>query len=79
MYSRKDGYVYSYTGLRGDAKRLYYRVTTGAEKRVEVIKAPTVKDQAEYLKKADFVIWATGFMTNQIPIKDHEGNDIILS
>ena len=28
-YSKKDGYVYSYTGLRGNAKTLYKRVMSG--------------------------------------------------
>lgn len=31
---RKDGYVYAFTGLRGDAKNLYKDVTMGKEKRV---------------------------------------------
>jgi len=33
-YRTKDGYVYSFTGLRGDAKNLYLRVKNGLEKRV---------------------------------------------
>ena len=40
-YRQKDGYVYSFTGLRGDAKNLYLRVKSGAEKRVKFVKAPT--------------------------------------
>ena len=34
VFSKKNGYVYSYTGLRGDAKRLYTSVIKGEEKRV---------------------------------------------
>ena len=44
VFSNPNGFVYSYTGLRGDAKRLYYRVTQGTEKRVSVIKASTPKE-----------------------------------
>ena len=33
-YSNKDGYLYSFTGLRGDAKKLYKRVVKKEEKRV---------------------------------------------
>lgn len=33
-FSRKKGYLYSFTGLRGDAKKLYTAVTKGDEKRV---------------------------------------------
>jgi hypothetical protein len=41
--------VYSYTGLRGNAKQLYYRIRTGTEKRVQVVKAATIKEQSEIL------------------------------
>lgn len=34
VFSKKNGYVYSYTGLRGDAKRLYTSIKKGEEKRV---------------------------------------------
>lgn len=78
VFSRKNGFVYSYTGLRGDAKRLYQRVTKGTEKRVKFIKAPTPKDQAEHLKNADLVIWACGYQTNKIPIKDTDGKELSL-
>jgi len=37
----KKGYVYSFTGLRGDAKELYTNVVEGREKRIELVKAPT--------------------------------------
>jgi hypothetical protein len=72
-FSNPNGFLYSYTGLRGDSRRLYYRIRTGAEKRVQCIKTPTPQDQAKYLREADLVIWACGFTTNPIPIKDQEG------
>jgi hypothetical protein len=36
-FSKKDGYLYSFTGLRGDAKELYLRACKGEEKRVNLI------------------------------------------
>ena len=38
-FAKKDGYLYSFTGLRGDAKELYLRIMRGEEKRVKLIKA----------------------------------------
>lgn len=35
----KDGFVYSFTGLRGDAKNLYLMVKNGLEKRIQFVKA----------------------------------------
>ena len=43
-FSNKNGYLYSFTGLRGDAKRLYKSITKGEEKRVRLILAPTPQD-----------------------------------
>jgi len=33
-FSNKNGYLYSFTGLRGDAKKLYKSIMKGDEKRV---------------------------------------------
>lgn len=33
-FSNKNGYLYSFTGLRGDAKKLYKSIIKGDEKRV---------------------------------------------
>jgi hypothetical protein len=41
LFSNKNGYLYSFTGLRGDAKRLYKSIQKGEEKRVELVKAET--------------------------------------
>ena len=41
----KDGYIYAFTGLRGDAKQLYKDVKEGKETRVSLIKAETPEDQ----------------------------------
>jgi len=40
----RDGYIYSFTGLRGDAKRLYADVKSGKENRVQFVKAVTPAD-----------------------------------
>lgn len=61
VFSNKNGYLYSFTGLRGDAKKLYKSIKSGAEKRVELIKCETPKDQEEYINNADLVIWAIGY------------------
>jgi hypothetical protein len=44
LFSRPNGYLYSYTGLRGDAKALYKKIRSGAEKRIQLIQTPTVED-----------------------------------
>lgn len=40
-FSNKNGFLYSFTGLRGDAKRLYKKIMKGEEKRVKIVKAET--------------------------------------
>ena len=79
VFTNPNGYVYSYSGLRGDSKRLFRDVNRGFEKRVKFVKAPTVQDQAEHIKNADLVIWACGYQTNKLTIKDHEGKEYPLS
>ena len=79
IFSNPRGFVYSYTGLRGDAKWLYRQVKQGHEKRVAFVLAATPALQAEHIRNADLVIWACGYQTNKIPIKDHEGKEISLS
>lgn len=34
VFSNKNGYLYSFTGLRGDAKTLYKSIKEGKERRV---------------------------------------------
>lgn len=78
VFSNKNGFVYSYTGLRGDAKFLYRQIKRGEEKRVQLIKAATPAEQAPYIEQADLVLWACGYETNKIPVRDHEGKEIQL-
>ena len=67
---RKDGLVYSFSGLRGDAKQLYFDVKEGREKRVALVRAPTIEEQSQYVDGADLVLWACGYQSNAIPIHD---------
>lgn len=48
------------------------------EKRVQLIKAATPAEQAPYIEQADLVLWACGYETNKIPVRDHEGKEIQL-
>jgi lysine/ornithine N-monooxygenase len=66
VFTNKNGYLYSFTGLRGDAKALYKKIKEGTERRVELVKCPSVKLQQRYVNEADLVIWATGYQTNPI-------------
>ena len=77
-FTNKSGYLYSFTGLRGDAKRLYKSITKGEEKRVRLILAPTPEDQLKHIEKADLVIWACGYQTSSIPIRDVDNKPISL-
>ena len=65
--------------MRGDAKKLYKRVVKKEEKRVVLVKAETAEKQREYVEEADLVIWACGYQTNKIPVRDADGREIGLS
>lgn len=75
----KDGYVYAFTGLRGDAKQLYSDIISKQEKRVKLIQALSADDQSAHVNQADLVIWACGYQTNKIPIIDITNKQIKLS
>ena len=49
---------------------MYKAIMNGSEKRVRLVKAPTPDKQDKYLENADLIIWACGYQTNKIPIKD---------
>ena len=44
IFQNKNGFVYSYTGLRGDAKYLFRKIKSKEEKRVKLIKAKTIEE-----------------------------------
>jgi hypothetical protein len=69
-FKNDNGYLYSFTGLRGDAKELYRSIAHGREKRVRLVKAQTIEEQTSYIKDADLVIWACGYKTNPIDIME---------
>ena len=79
IFSRKDGYLYSYTGLRGNAKNLYKRIINGTEKRIKLVQASSYQEQRSHVDQADLVVWACGYQTKKIPFKDHEGKEIPVS
>jgi hypothetical protein len=72
----KHGKVYPFIGIRGDAKELYKRINRGEEKRVELVK--TWDDHLDYVKEADIVIWACGYNTNNIAVKDFRSHTVDL-
>ena len=78
-FSKKEGYLYSFTGLRGDAKELYLRIMRGQEKRVKLIQARDSEEQKQYVDRADLLVWSCGYQTNKIPIKDTDRKKLALS
>ncbi len=42
------------------------------------MKCATVAEQNRYVEGADLVIWATGYQTNELPIRDAESKVILL-
>lgn len=79
VFTKDSGFLYSYSGLRGNAKTLYKSVVSGKESRIQLVKALTPKEQERYVQEADVVIWACGYQTNRIPIRNQEGKEIPLS
>lgn len=49
------------------------------ETRIELVKAATPREQWVHMKDADLIIWACGYQTNKIPIRDFDGKEIMLS
>lgn len=77
-FTNKNGYLYSFTGLRGDAKRLYQDIVKRKEKRVRLVRADTWELQQQYADEADYVILACGYQTAKVPIRGHDGKDVAL-
>ena len=75
-FSNKNGYLYSFTGLRGDAKKMYKSIVKGEEKRVRLILAPTPQDQLKHIEEADIVIWSAGYQTNPVVVRDTDNKVI---
>ena len=44
-----------------------------------MVQAKTAAEQAKYVEGADLVVWACGYQTNRIPVKDIDGKVISMS
>ena len=64
----KGGIVYPFTGIRGDAKELWNRIKRGQEKHVELVRADSNEQQKQILSKADVIVVACGYHSNQLPV-----------
>jgi lysine/ornithine N-monooxygenase len=67
----KNGNVFPFIGIRGDAKELYRKIISGKETRVKLLRCDTLLKQKEYCQNASIVVWACGYTTNEIPLLDH--------
>lgn len=56
--------------MRGDARNLYKSIHAGKEKRVKLVRCPTIKEQLEVVEEADLVIVAYGYLTQGVNIKE---------
>jgi hypothetical protein len=76
----KQGKIYPFIGIRGDAKELYKKILNGEEKRVQLIKTNTNKCQLSHIQEADVVIWACGYISNNLPFIDvrNQGIEFLL-
>ena len=75
----KGGIVYPFTGIRGEAKEVWNRIKRGQEKHAELVRADTIDEQKKMISKADIVIVACGYHSNQLPIMDANGNEFSLT
>jgi hypothetical protein len=66
----KNGNVYPFIGIRGDAKDLYRKIAKGQERRVKLLKISNVNEQKSLLMSSHAVIWAGGYTTEKIRIID---------
>ena len=57
VFSNKNGYLYSFTGLRGDAKKLYKACTTTSDYNKVHIQEPS----AVYCNSLQFILNPNGF------------------
>jgi len=49
---------------------LYKSIHAGKEKRVKLVRCPTIKEQLEVVEEADLVIVAYGYLTQGVNIKE---------
>ena len=75
----KHGQVHPFGGIRGDAKQLFRQIKLGKEIRVRMmlLKGGNAAPAAQRLMdEAAVIIWACGYSTNSIPVKDIDGSEI---
>ena len=72
----KNGNVYPFIGIRGDAKALYRSIVKNKESRVKLVKTKDFQEQLKYIESASVVIWACGYTTNNINIFNYRNNKI---
>jgi len=74
----KNGNVYPFIGIRGDAKELYRKIIIGKEKRVKLIKCNNSNEQIDQFSKANVVIWACGYTSQKMNFFDskHKNKEI---
>lgn len=78
IVNKSTGQIHPFGGLRGDAKALWRNIRDQKETRVRLIKAPGPSIQNKLFEDASVIIWACGYKTNVMPIRDVEGNCIPL-
>jgi hypothetical protein len=72
----KQGRVYPFIGIRGDAKDLYNKILHNEESRVKLIHTQSNKEQINYINEADVIIWACGYITNNITFHDARNHTV---
>jgi lysine/ornithine N-monooxygenase len=70
----KNGNIYPFIGIRGDAKEIYRQIKQGKEKRVKLIKCDSWEKQKKHIENDNIVIWACGYNTNKIAIYEKSTN-----
>jgi hypothetical protein len=76
----KSGIVFRIGGLRYDAKELYQNVIEGCEKRIRLVRFPAVSGEADSIewKNIALVVFATGYVPNEVPFYERDGSPVSL-
>lgn len=72
----KQGKIYPFIGIRGDAKELYRKIIKGEEKRITFLKTSSNEEQKRYIQDSDYVIWACGYNSNNLKVLDSKNHPI---
>jgi len=74
----KQGKIYPFIGIRGDAKELYRKIVNGEEKRINLVRTSSNEEQKRYIQEADYIVWACGYNSNNVKILDSKNHLIDL-